>query len=94
MFTFTPESHDSREREPGTLRIEDRISTTDRFNMVAKQNNIVTCIAVDRQRLGKRIPATHMHAIIEIPFLGNGLLNTFPLKLVTTAGSPLLRKER
>jgi hypothetical protein len=43
MVTFIPESHDSRERGPGTLRIEDRISATGRLNGVAKKKNILSC---------------------------------------------------
>jgi hypothetical protein len=52
--------------------------------------NIVTCIAIAKQRLDKRIPATHVHATIGSPLLGNGPVNTFPLKGVTTIGSPVL----
>jgi hypothetical protein len=48
------------------------------------------CIPVARQRLGKRIPAKHMHATIGSPLLGNDPVNTFPLKRVTTIRSPLL----
>jgi hypothetical protein len=53
-------------------------------------NNSVTFIPVARQRLCKRIPATHVHATIGSPSLGNGPVNTFPLKCVTTIGSPCL----
>lgn len=51
---------------------------------------IVTCIHIARQRLGKCNPATHVHATIVSPLLGNGLVNCFPLKRVTTVGDPLL----
>jgi hypothetical protein len=36
---------------------------------------IVTCTPIARQRLGKRIPATHVHATIELLLLGNGAAN-------------------
>jgi hypothetical protein len=37
----------------------------------------VTCILIARQQVGRHIPATHMHAIIEgHPLLGNGGVNT------------------
>jgi hypothetical protein len=52
--------------------------------------HIVTYIPVARQRLGRRIPATHVDATIGSPLIGNGPLNTFPLKRVTTIGSQLL----
>jgi hypothetical protein len=51
--------------------------------------HIVTCISNTRQRLGKRIPATHVHATQGGPLLGNGPINT-SLKRVATIGSPLL----
>jgi hypothetical protein len=39
--------------------------------------NIVTCISMDRQRVGKHIPATQVHATIEgHPLLDNGQINT------------------
>jgi hypothetical protein len=33
------------------------------------------CIPISRQRLGKRIPATHVHATIGLILLSNGLCN-------------------
>jgi hypothetical protein len=39
--------------------------------------HIVMCIAIARQRHGKHIPATNMHATIRgYPLLGNGAVNT------------------
>jgi hypothetical protein len=38
--------------------------------------NIVTCIPIARQRLGKHIPATNVHSKIGCPLLGNGVVNT------------------
>jgi hypothetical protein len=41
--------------------------------------NIMTCISIDRQRVGKHIPTTHEKATIEgHPLLGNGSVNTPP----------------
>jgi hypothetical protein len=54
------------------------------------EDNNVTFIAIARQRIGKRIPATHVHVTIENPLLSNSPVNTFPLKRVTKIGSPLL----
>jgi hypothetical protein len=52
-------------------------------------HNTITWIPIARQWLGKRIPATQVHAIIGSTLLGNGQVNTFPLKRVTI-GSLLL----
>jgi hypothetical protein len=40
--------------------------------------NIVTCIPIARQRLGKHIPRKHTRATVGRPFLGNGPVNTPP----------------
>jgi hypothetical protein len=40
--------------------------------------HIATCIPIARQRLDKRIPATHAHVTIGHLLLSNGLLNTPP----------------
>jgi hypothetical protein len=39
-------------------------------------DDIVMCIAIARQRLGKHITATNVQATIEYPLLGNGTENT------------------
>jgi hypothetical protein len=51
--------------------------------------SIVTRMPVVGQQLDERL-ATHMHAAIGSSFLGNGPVNTFPLKHLTTIGSQLL----
>jgi hypothetical protein len=42
------------------------------------QVNIVTCIPIARQRLGKHIPSKRTCATEGRPFLGNGQVNTPP----------------
>jgi hypothetical protein len=39
------------------------------------EHNIVTCITIARQRVGKHIPAKHAHATIGRLLLGNGAVN-------------------
>jgi hypothetical protein len=53
-------------------------------------NNIITCIPIARQLLGKRISAARMHVTIGSPLLDNGPLNTFSLKHLTTIWCSLL----
>jgi hypothetical protein len=52
------------------------------------------CIPVGRQRLGKRIPATHMHATIGNLQLGNGPVNTFPAKACDNNRETLDKQRR
>jgi hypothetical protein len=40
--------------------------------------NIVMCISIARQQVGKQIPATHAHVTIGHPLLGNGPVNMPP----------------
>jgi hypothetical protein len=52
--------------------------------------NIITYITIARQRLGKRILVTQVHATRGNPLLGNDPVNTFPHKSVRTIVSSLL----
>jgi hypothetical protein len=52
------------------------------FNNFCSQQKIfnytLTCTPITRQRLSKHIPATHSHATIGYPLVGNGPVNTHP----------------
>jgi hypothetical protein len=45
---------------------------------ISYKEDIVTCIPIARQRLGKHIQAAHEQAAIGHPLIGNGPVNTPP----------------
>jgi hypothetical protein len=59
----------------GVWKLTDCVQIYLTYNL---KKNMVRCIPIDGQLVGKDIPATHAHATTGYPLLGNGPVHTDP----------------
>jgi hypothetical protein len=65
-----------RSQKPGLLSSQNWSLRPMSLRLISNNFTIVTCILIARQRVGKHIPATLVHATIGHPLLGKEAVNT------------------